>query len=283
MPTYVAIPVLTALSAASVQPPCEGWTTEEFWRTAGPAQVRECLADGHPIHDRFPPKNWTVLHLAAASSDDPQVIATLVEAGASLDDSSPPTNRTPLHLAARFNANPEIVRTLLRHGANAYAVNHFGRTPLHLAALYNDNPAVVEELTRATEVNVQAMEALTPLHDAARRTGNDARLMGNPSPDVVEVLLKQGADLSAEASDGRIPIRWAETQAVADLIQSETQRRAATRERFLRLVGTRVALGAVALTLLGSLIGVGRTGPKPSVGTRTTGAYEEWMKKVKSG
>ena len=273
MPTYVAIPLLTALSVAqaAVQPPCEGWTTEEFWRTADPARVKECLAAGYSVHDKFG-LSWTVLHTAVAFNDDPEVIAVLVEAGADLAASFPPLNRTPLHTAARYNRNPEIVRVLLRHGADVNAVNGLGRTPLHLASLFNDNPAVVEELARATDVNIRAREGFTPLHDAARRGPNDEGRVGNPSPGIVGVLLRHGADLSAEALDGGTPLGWAEDEAVADLIQSETQRRAATRERFLRLMGTRVVLGAVALTLLGSLVGVGanrsRTISRPSTHRR---------------
>ena len=254
MPTYVAIPLLTALSVAqaAVQPACEGWTTEDFWRTADPARVKECLAAGYSVHDRLG-LSRTVLHMAAAFSDDAEVIAVLVEAGAELDASWPTLNRTPLHVAARYNRNPEIVHVLLRYGADANAVNEPGRTPLHLAALFSENPAVVEELIKVTDVNIQAKDGETPLHDAARRRPNHEGRVGNPNPGIVEVLLRQGADLSAEALDGATPLRLAEDEAVADLIQSETQRRAATRERFLRLVGSRVVVGAVALTLLGSL------------------------------
>ena len=265
MPTYIAIPVLTALSVvqAAAQLPCEDWTTQEFWRTVDPARVRECLADGYSIHNRFPSYNLTVLHRAAAFSDDPEVISVLLEAGANLEDSSSPTYRTPLHLAARFNSNPEIVRVLLEHGADVNAGNEPGRTPLHLAALFNDNPAVVEELARATDVNIRAEEGgETPLHDAARRRPNDLPKAGDPNPAIVETLLRQGADLSAEALDGSTPFGWAETQVAADLIRSETQRRAATRERFLRLVGTRVVVGAVVLALLVSLIRVGARSPR---------------------
>ena len=258
MPTCVAIPVLTALSVAqaAVQPACEGWPTEDFWRTADPARVGECLAAGYSAHDR-PSRSWTVLHIAAVFSDDPEVIAVLVEAGADLEASWPPLNRTPLHSAARYNRNPEIVRVLLRYGADDYAVNGPGRTPLHLAALFNENPAVVEELVKVTDVNIRAKGGETPLHDAARRRPNDESKVGNPSPGIVEILLNRGADLSAEALDGATPLRWAEDEAVADLIRSETQRRAAINERFLRLVGTWVVVGAVVLALLGSLVGVG--------------------------
>ena len=258
MTTCIAIPVLTTLSVvqAAAQFPCEGWTTKEFWRTVDPARVGECLAGGYSVHDRFPSNTKTVLHKAATFSDDPEVIAVLVEAGADLEASIPPLNRTPLHTAARHNLNPEIVRTLLRLGADASAVNGKGRTPLHLAALFNENPTVVEELARATEVNIRSRDGLTPLHDAARRRENDVT-RGRPNPAIVEVLLYQGADLSAETFVGGTPLGWAEDETVADLIQSETNRRAATRERFLRLMGTTVAVGAVALTLLGYLVGGG--------------------------
>ena len=169
MPTYVAIPLLTALSVtqAAVQPPCEGWATEVFWRTADPALVRECLAAGYSVHERLG-LSRTVLHMAAAFSDDAEVIAVLVEAGADLAASFPPLNRTPLHTAARYNRNPEIARVLLRYGADVNAVNELGRTPLHLAALFNDNPAVVEELARATDVNCRRPD---PEGDAT--TGSD--------------------------------------------------------------------------------------------------------------
>ena len=207
MSTCVAIPVLTALSVAqaAVQPACEGWTTEDFWRTADPARVKECLAAGYSVHDRLG-RSWTVLHMAAAFSDDPEVIAVLVEAGADLEASWPPLNRTPLHTAARHNRNPEIVRLLLRYGADDYAVNGPGRTPLHLAALFSENPAVVEELVKVTDVNIRAKGGETPLHDAARRKPNHEGRVGNPNPGIVEILLTQGADLSAEALDGSYPL-----------------------------------------------------------------------------
>ena len=264
MTTHIAIPLLTAVSVAQVAPQsrCEGWVTAEFWRTAGPAQVRECVLGGYSIHKRFPPANWTVLHFAARFSGDPEVIAVLITAGANLEDSSPPTLRTPLHVAARFNSAPEIVRVLLRHGADANALNGPGRTPLHLAALYNDDPAVVEELVEATGVNIRAVTGgETPLHDAARRRMDAGDKAGNPNPAIVQTLLKQGADLSVEASDGGTPLGWARTSDVADLIRSEAQRRAETTERFLRAVGTRVALGAVALILLGLPLIRRRNGP----------------------
>ena len=250
--TLLAVPVLTALAVTPAQPPCEGWTTREFWETVEPATVRECLSYGYSVDDRSPSENETPLQLAAGFSDDPEVIRVLVEAGASLDASSPPVNRTPLHYAARWNRNPEVVRALLQYEPDVYAVNERGRTPLHLAALFNENPAVVEELARVTPVNVRTKEGGTPLHDAAgRRWGY---LRGGPNPSVVEVLLRHGADLSAELPGGVTPLRWAEDRRVVEMIRGEAARREAIRERFLQYVMTRVAVGAVVLGFLWYLL-----------------------------
>lgn len=46
---------------------------------------------------------------------------------------------TPLHLAARYNENPEIITTLLGAGADGAAVNEDGQAPIDLA---KDNDAL---------------------------------------------------------------------------------------------------------------------------------------------
>ena len=261
MATLLALSALIALSVptsestapAPVQIRCKGWTTRDFWETVEPATVRECLAYGYSVDDRSTPDNETPLHWAAGFSDDPAVIRVLVEAGASLDASSPPVNRTPLHYAARYNGNADVVRVLLQYEPDVYAVNDLGRTPLHLAALFNDNPAVVEELARNTRINLATKEGLTPLHDAARRTWDDER-KGTPNPAIVDVLLRHGADLSAACAYGSTPLDWAEDGRIGNMIRSEEVRRAAIRERFLRLVAARVAVGALVLAVLGYLL-----------------------------
>ena len=255
MPTCVAIPVLTALSVAqaAVQPSCEGWTTEGVLEDR-----RSSAGRGVPCCRILRPRQvWLVVDGPAHGGGVQRRSGGdrgAVEAGADLEASWPTLNRTPLLVAARYNRNPEIVHVLLRHGADANAVNGPARTPLHLAALFNENPAVVEALIKVTDVNIRAKDGETPLHDAARRRPNHEGRVGNPNPGIVEILLTQGADLSAEALDGATPLRLAEDEAVADLIQSETQRRAAINERFLRLVGTSLVVGAVVLALLGSML-----------------------------
>ncbi|MDE2806734.1 MAG: ankyrin repeat domain-containing protein [Gemmatimonadota bacterium] len=249
----VGLAVMASLALTPAQTPCDGWTTEAFWRAADPATVRGCISQGYSLNDRSPFRNATPLHWAAAASDDPEVVSALVEAGASLEAVSR-EGRTPLHFAARSNGNLEVLRALLRYEPDVYARNPEGRTPLHLAALWNDNPDVVEELARVTDVNVRARGGETPLHSATRSRGFPA--VPNPDPDVVAVLLRRGADLAAEgkgATGWATPGLWADDGRVVEMIREEEVRREAMRERFLRYVATRVAVGTVVLAVLGYL------------------------------
>ena len=53
---------------------------------------------------------------------------------------------TPLHLAAAFGHDPQLIRTLIRAGANPNAANAAGDTPLHWAATFSDSPEVLTAL-----------------------------------------------------------------------------------------------------------------------------------------
>lgn len=242
---------MTSPALAPARIPCDGWTTPEFWRAADPTTVRGCISHGYGVNDRSPFRNATPLHWAAAFSNDPEVVSILLEAGASLEAVSR-EGRTPLHFAARSNGNPEVVRVLLQYEPDVYAQNPLGRTPLHLAAWFNDNPDVVEELARVTDVNVRASVGETPLHSATRPRVWPS--VPNPNPDVVAVLLRRGADLAAKADGGATPILWAEDERVVEMIEEEEVRREAMRERFLRYVSTRVAVGTIVLSALGYLL-----------------------------
>ncbi len=244
------MPTLLAFALTAAQAPCDGWTTEEFWRAVDAATVRGCISRGYSVDDRATINNETPLHWAAGFSDDAEVVSVLVEAGASLEAVSG-NGRTPLHYAARSNGNLEVLRALLRYEPDVYARNDEGRTPLHLAALWNDNPGFVEELARVTDINVRARVGETPLHSATRSRGFPA--VPDPNPDVVAVLLRRGADLAAKADGGATPVGWADDGRVVEMIQEEEVQREAMRERFLQYVATRVAAGTVVLAVLGYL------------------------------
>ena len=103
---------------------CEGWLTADFWRRAGQADVRRCLAAGSRLDARTA-RGSTPLHWAAYVNNEAAVKA-LVAAGAKVD-SRDGRNRTPAHSAASGNAEA-AVRALLAAGADVSVRSAEGRT-----------------------------------------------------------------------------------------------------------------------------------------------------------
>jgi hypothetical protein len=87
----------------------------------------------------------TPLTTAAGYSKNPEVITTLLKAGAKLEarDTEHGRRRTALIWAAFTNSNPEMTSTLLKAGADINALSEDGRTALIWAALNNPNPEEV--------------------------------------------------------------------------------------------------------------------------------------------
>lgn len=73
---------------------------------------------------------------AAENNQNPELIATLLKAGANLE-ANDKDGFTPLMYAAQTNQNPEMIITLLRAGADAKAKNKAGQTVLDCAQ-YNE-------------------------------------------------------------------------------------------------------------------------------------------------
>ena len=69
-------------------------------------------------------RRWTLglmtaappLHWAAAITENPDIIGTLIEAGAEVD-ARDEYDTTPLHWAVNSNENPDIIGTLVEAGA----------------------------------------------------------------------------------------------------------------------------------------------------------------------
>ena len=75
---------------------------------------------------------------------------------------------TALHLAAGYNDNPEVVATLLRAGADPRAAYFNGFTPLHFAAAASDHPEVIDLLLDAGADARARTHAGTTAWDSAR-------------------------------------------------------------------------------------------------------------------
>jgi hypothetical protein len=113
---------------------------------------------------------------------------------------------TPLHLAAAGD-DPKIVALILQNGGDVNARDALGRTPLHTAIDLREasagDPRVAVEIAqiligRGADLNAVA-DVGTALHAAARRR----------SPELVDLLLKNGADPEIQTRDAGTPLHTA--------------------------------------------------------------------------
>ena len=220
------------------------WATAgAFFESATLERVVDCLATGVDVNARtetggrpLPCWNYSIapecgltpLHYAVQFSDDPAIIAALVEAGAEVDAWTA-ERWTPLHFAAE-SSTPAIIELLLDAGATAAAHNKDFRTPwdyardreelkgsdayrrLELAVEcleWNTQEffesaslaGVVACLTAGAEVKARSDTlSLTPLHYAAALNGSAA---------VIGALVAAGAEVDARDIYDHTPLHSA--------------------------------------------------------------------------
>ena len=167
------------------------WNTIGFWTNATVTDVRDQLERGADIHSRDDYGN-TPLHLAVRITEDPEVVALLLDWEADIHARDDIIGETPLHKAASSNREPAVIELLLDRGANIDARGDLGHTPLHRAASYNEEPAVIALLLdRGANIHAKA-SGITTLHFAAI----------NKEQRVMELLLDRGADIYINVVDG---------------------------------------------------------------------------------
>lgn len=167
---------------------------------------------------------WVSVHLAAASlasaagpdlrlvgavaAQDAQVVRALLENGVDVNGARA-DGATALLLAAHWD-DLDTAALLLRAGANVNAADDHGVTPLERAC-ENGSVAMVEMLLAANaDPNVAQASGLTPLMTAAR-TGSVA---------VVETLLDNGANANAATSETRsTALMWAVAERHPDIVR----------------------------------------------------------------
>ena len=158
-----------------------------WWKTASVKDVKDKIASGVDINarDKY---GHTALMYAVKHNENPEIIKTLLDAGA--DKAKPGEGLTVLMLAAGNNQNPEIIETLLGAGADIEARSKDDWTTLMWAAYYNKNPEIITTLLDAgADINARGKNDWTALMVAA---GN------NQNPDIVLTLLALGADASVK-------------------------------------------------------------------------------------
>ncbi|XP_078607974.1 uncharacterized protein LOC144879950 isoform X1 [Branchiostoma floridae x Branchiostoma japonicum] len=119
---------------------------------------------------------------------------------------------TPLHMAA-IKGDADLLKQLIKQGAEVNAKDFAGWTPLHEACNHGYYEVAKMLLQAGANVNTQGLDDDTPLHDAASN--------GHPHQ-IVELLLKHGADPLQANTKGKTPIDVADNETVERLLKSET-------------------------------------------------------------
>lgn len=114
----------------------------------------------------------TPLMMAAEYNPNPDIIHSLIDAGAEVDAPGP-ANETPLMFAAWGNSNENVLLALINRGANVNMRDSNDRTALHHAAKCNESIYVLETLISAgAGVNAVDANLQTPLMDACQYSTN---------------------------------------------------------------------------------------------------------------
>lgn len=137
----------------------------------------------------------TALHMAIAAGDA-TAVTTLLGAGAPID--TPDVNGvTPLLLAVELQA-AECVAALCAKGADANAHGPSGELPLVVAAVSGDIPTIQALIAGGANVNATGINSSSVVHVFAEE-------IDLFDPEVMAVVMKAGADLSAARQDDELP------------------------------------------------------------------------------
>lgn len=154
--------------------------------------------------DNTSPQPLLLASIFKNESNHPEVVKTLVEAGASLDARDAAGN-TALHWAIRKNL-VDTTKFLLSQGANVEAKNIDGQTPLHEAAWMGSDifsrlvtPFIESKSELKININIQDQTGKTPLHEATRA--------GRVS--TTEQIIRLGADVNCKDAAGETPLHFA--------------------------------------------------------------------------
>jgi RHS repeat-associated protein len=210
-------------------------------------QLNTLIDQGTDVSIRRQADGWTAL-LLASQNDCPEIVGTLLEAGA---DPRTPNNDgfSPLYLSAQ-NGHEAVVKRLLEAGADSEQALPSGDTPL-LIATFNQHPAVVDLLLdRGGDPNVARNDGVTPVMAAAQEGDGDVLqsliaagadvnratfddlstplhfAAANDDLDAVSSLLEAGARPNREDNNGNTPLHVAANQGHADVVRHLLESRA---------------------------------------------------------
>jgi uncharacterized protein len=145
----------------------------------------------------------------AATMGDVKTVKAMIVESPELVHASDDMGFTALHGVAGQD-EPELAELLIASGADVAAKNDMGMTPLHIAQY----ASIVNVLVRhGADVNVRAQNGWTPLHVQAQE-GEDTGAM-----EVMEALLKAGADPTLIDEKGNTPLNFARSREEPDKVE----------------------------------------------------------------
>ena len=181
----------------------------------------------------------TPIHLASVRGHI-NAMKTLLESNAQVNATNNEGN-TPLHLVCR-QGQANAARCLVQHNADPDVKNREKNTPLHLAAIKGEVGVIVSLVESNCDVNLPDKHGDTILHQCARsgkldivemlvdtgRCSLDATNSAWETPlivatkcgfvDIVECLVRGGADINLRTVDGDAPLQLATRNGDVDLV-----------------------------------------------------------------
>ena len=174
-----------------------------------PEIVSTLLDAGADLSARDGQNGSQAIHFAGHYAKSPDTVQLLLDAGAVVNASNT-SEITPLHIAASNNNNLSIIQALIDAGATVNIRDSDGNTPLHLAASNNNNPSIIQVLIDAgaavTAINTYGR---TPLHRAAQNSTSEG---------VVKALILASADINARDADQVTPLQIAASRSKTTVI-----------------------------------------------------------------
>ena len=134
---------------------------------------------------------------------DPHLVQMLESIGARIEIDASENGWPSMVYVCRGDrgGNPKTVQDLLDQGADVNITNYKGQTALHCAAKAGFVEPVRILLSHGANVNARDRDGDTPLHTACRSSIKDHQRLQQ----VVDLLIKNSADLCAENKQGRTP------------------------------------------------------------------------------
>ncbi|XP_034947304.1 alpha-latroinsectotoxin-Lt1a-like [Chelonus insularis] len=153
-------------------------------------------------------QNQTPLHYAAERNNE-KILMSLLQNQVKLNERDD-NGQTPLFYAVAAK-NLNVVDILLKKGADYELIDFFDYTPFHLAAQLQSLDVIEVFLKNNIDANLSNLRRQTPLFYSSRKLLNPQPkfFYKETCPKVIHALLKKGANINFQDSQGHTPLHYA--------------------------------------------------------------------------